>query len=118
MTTKYRIVDFQNKPLSSWTPDRKHLDDYIAEREPDLGKQRVQSTDEIQFRFQSREEFTKGVNAQVEYELAMTADYREEQFELAANAADAGDDIDDSSIEMSSADFVKVPLARAAEKEA
>jgi hypothetical protein len=44
MTTKYRIVDFQNKPLSSWTGDRAHLDAYIAERPEDLGKQRVQST--------------------------------------------------------------------------
>ena len=87
MTTKYRIVDFQNKPLGDWTSDRAHLDAYIAEREPDLGKQRVQSTDEIQFRFQSREEFIKGVNAQVEYELAMTADYNEEQFEKAAECA-------------------------------
>lgn len=87
MTTKYRIVDFQNKPLGDWTSDRAHLDAYIAEREPELGKQRVQSTDEIQFRFQSREEFIKGVNAQVEYELAMMADYNEEQFEKAAECA-------------------------------
>lgn len=46
MTTKYRIVDFQNKPLGDWTSDRAHLDAYIAEREPDLGKQRVQSTED------------------------------------------------------------------------
>ncbi len=44
--TKYRIVDFQNTPLSDWSIDRKHLDDYLLTRDTDLGKQRVQSTDD------------------------------------------------------------------------
>jgi len=44
--TKYRIVDFQGTPLSGWTHDRAHLDEYVAVRDSDLGKQRVQSTDD------------------------------------------------------------------------
>lgn len=45
MTTPlmYRLINFEGEPLGDWTPDRAHLDAYLAEREPDLGKQRVQS---------------------------------------------------------------------------
>jgi len=46
---KYRIVDFQGIPLSDWTYDRKHLDDYLLTRPDWLGKQTVQSTDDPDF---------------------------------------------------------------------
>ena len=113
--TKYRIVDVQGIPLSDWTYDRKHLDDYLLTRPDLVGKQTVQSTDAPDYDPDTITSITEldaidpdppaYWDTQCGYIGDLNLDIRQSEFDNenrfnefeaaadAADAADAGDDI-------------------------
>jgi len=124
---------FKVSPLSDWTYDRKHLDDYLLTRPDLVGKQTVQSTDDPDYDPDTITSITEldaidpdppaYWDTQCGYIGDLNLDIRQSEFDNEKTASMSlrrrlmrlmrlmpGTTFDDGSIEMSSADFVKVLL--------